>query len=338
MSRDGELALVLHTHMPYVEGFGTWPFGEEWLWEAIATLLPAAARRARRDAPITLSLTPVLCDQLEAPGATERCLAFLREIRPESHRRDVAAFRAVGAASELAAELERSAAEYAAAADRLEALPAGSRGRARRATRAGPRRPPTRSCRCWPPTPAISLQVQTGHRLAPAPLRRLGRRLLAARVRPRAVARPAARGRGRPGHVRRADRRRSGSATRAICSRCATDDGPVLWPIDRADDGARVERRAAIPPAPALPRLPPPDRAPPPRAGATTARPTTTRGPGARRASTPRDFVARVRSAGRRRRRVRVRARHRAARALVVRGRATGSRGGRRGRATGAAR
>ena len=33
----GELALVLHTHMPYVEGFGTWPFGEEWLWEAIAT-------------------------------------------------------------------------------------------------------------------------------------------------------------------------------------------------------------------------------------------------------------------------------------------------------------
>ena len=22
--------------MPYVEGFGTWPFGEEWLWEAIA--------------------------------------------------------------------------------------------------------------------------------------------------------------------------------------------------------------------------------------------------------------------------------------------------------------
>ena len=35
MSR--RLAIVLHTHMPYVEGFGTWPFGEEWLWEAIAT-------------------------------------------------------------------------------------------------------------------------------------------------------------------------------------------------------------------------------------------------------------------------------------------------------------
>ena len=35
-SEHGALAIVLHTHMPYVEGFGTWPFGEEWLWEAMA--------------------------------------------------------------------------------------------------------------------------------------------------------------------------------------------------------------------------------------------------------------------------------------------------------------
>ena len=34
---SGRLSIVLHTHMPYVEGFGTWPFGEEWLWEAVAT-------------------------------------------------------------------------------------------------------------------------------------------------------------------------------------------------------------------------------------------------------------------------------------------------------------
>jgi len=26
--RVGDLALVLHSHMPYVEGFGTYPFGE----------------------------------------------------------------------------------------------------------------------------------------------------------------------------------------------------------------------------------------------------------------------------------------------------------------------
>src|SRR5262249_34374737 len=31
----GDLALVLHSHMPYVEGFGTYPFGEEWLFDAV---------------------------------------------------------------------------------------------------------------------------------------------------------------------------------------------------------------------------------------------------------------------------------------------------------------
>jgi 1,4-alpha-glucan branching enzyme len=108
--------------MPYVEGFGTWPFGEEWLWEAIATsylpLLDVLGRAA-----ITLSLTPVLCDQLEAQGTTERCLRFLREIRSETHRRDIAGFRDTGQ-DELIRVLERSRAEYAAAADRLEALEA----------------------------------------------------------------------------------------------------------------------------------------------------------------------------------------------------------------------
>ena len=116
----GELAIVLHTHMPYVEGFGTWPFGEEWLWEAIATsyvpLLDILGR-----APITLSLTPVLCDQLEAPGVIERCLRFLREVRPESHARDIA--EAGGAGDlQVAEELRRSALEYSRAADRIEAL------------------------------------------------------------------------------------------------------------------------------------------------------------------------------------------------------------------------
>jgi 1,4-alpha-glucan branching enzyme len=119
----GELAIVLHTHMPYVEGFGTWPFGEEWLWEAVATsYLPLLDVLDR--APITLSLTPVLCDQLEAPGAIDRCLAFLTEVRVESHRRDIDGFRAEGR-PEFVAELERSAAEYAAAAERLRALPGG---------------------------------------------------------------------------------------------------------------------------------------------------------------------------------------------------------------------
>src|SRR5207248_5154034 len=123
MKPRGELAVVLHTHMPYVEGFGTWPFGEEWLWEAVATsYLPL--RAVLRRAPVTLSVTPVLCDQLEAPGATERCVRFLTEVRPESHRRDIEALRGAGDDA-LVPELERSAAEYAAAAETLSGLDGG---------------------------------------------------------------------------------------------------------------------------------------------------------------------------------------------------------------------
>jgi 1,4-alpha-glucan branching enzyme len=112
---DGRLAIVLHSHMPYVEGFGTWPFGEEWLWEAIATSYLPLLDVLERGAPVTLSLTPVLCDQLEAPGAIERCRAFLREVRPASHALDVEA----AGDDAVAAELERAAGDYAAAAARL---------------------------------------------------------------------------------------------------------------------------------------------------------------------------------------------------------------------------
>ncbi|MEI7625580.1 MAG: hypothetical protein WCK06_05450 [Actinomycetota bacterium] len=118
-ARDrGELALVLHTHMPYVEGFGTWPFGEEWLWEAIATsylpLLEVLDRHApdgAADSLLTLSLTPVLCDQLDADGIGERFTNFLTEIRGETHRRDLAGCRESGA-TDLLAPLEHSAAAY----------------------------------------------------------------------------------------------------------------------------------------------------------------------------------------------------------------------------------
>ncbi len=122
----GELAIVLHTHMPYVLGYGTWPFGEEWLWEAIATsYLPLLGVLDRfHPAPLTLSLTPVLCDQLESPVATGRCLQFLTEIRPESHGRDAKAFESRGE-KQLAAEIERSASDYAAAAEHLAALSGG---------------------------------------------------------------------------------------------------------------------------------------------------------------------------------------------------------------------
>ena len=61
----GDLAIVLHSHMPYVEGFGTYPFGEEWLFDAVIhSHLPVL--EVARD--LTLTVTPVLADQLEADG------------------------------------------------------------------------------------------------------------------------------------------------------------------------------------------------------------------------------------------------------------------------------
>jgi 1,4-alpha-glucan branching enzyme len=115
---DGELAIVLHSHMPYIEGFGTWPFGEEWLWEAIATSYLPVLELLDGGAPLTLSLTPVLCDQLEAPGALDRCREFLATIRAESHRRDIASATSAG---EVGA-LRHSAALYERARQRLEGL------------------------------------------------------------------------------------------------------------------------------------------------------------------------------------------------------------------------
>jgi 1,4-alpha-glucan branching enzyme len=118
--RPGLLALVLHSHMPYVEGFGTWPFGEEWLWEAVACVyLPLL--EVLDGAPVTLGLTPVLCDQLEAmtEDAGERYLRFLREIRAAIHDEDAEALEHAGEQA-LAAEVRRSAEDYAWAAEAFE--------------------------------------------------------------------------------------------------------------------------------------------------------------------------------------------------------------------------
>lgn len=120
---SGRLALVLHSHMPYVEGFGTWPFGEEWLFEAMAaSYLPLADVLA--GSGVTVSVTPVLADQLEAPGVAERFLAFLRDVRVASHALDAAEARSRGAEAEARA-LERAAGDYERAAQRFAALAPG---------------------------------------------------------------------------------------------------------------------------------------------------------------------------------------------------------------------
>jgi 1,4-alpha-glucan branching enzyme len=116
--RGGALAIVLHTHMPYVEGFGTWPFGEEWLWEAMAGCYLPLLDLLDTGAGLTLSLTPVLCDQLQAPGVGERFEKFVGEVRRHTHEEDIKGLRA-GGHETLARELERSWGDYEAALERL---------------------------------------------------------------------------------------------------------------------------------------------------------------------------------------------------------------------------
>lgn len=82
----GDLAIVLHSHMPYVEGFGTYPFGEEWLFDAVVRSHLQVLDVAR---DLTMTVTPVLADQLEADGVAERLSEFLREHRLAAARRDV---------------------------------------------------------------------------------------------------------------------------------------------------------------------------------------------------------------------------------------------------------
>ena len=110
----GDLALVLHSHMPYVEGYGTYPFGEEWLFDAVIRSYVPVCERAER---LTMTVTPVLADQLEADGVPERLLEFCRRFRIESCEAD-----AGDVGSELVGACEAEAERYRAALAHLEAL------------------------------------------------------------------------------------------------------------------------------------------------------------------------------------------------------------------------
>ncbi len=113
-SRVGDLALVLHSHMPYVEGFGTYPFGEEWLFDAVIRSYVPILDVAER---LTMTITPVLADQLEARGVAERLLTFLREYRVGSMEADL-----VDLEPSLRSACEAEGRRYAQALEQLEPL------------------------------------------------------------------------------------------------------------------------------------------------------------------------------------------------------------------------
>jgi 1,4-alpha-glucan branching enzyme len=71
----GRLAIVLHSHSPWLVGHGSWPVGEEWLRQAwahsylpVLALLRERAEQGRTDM-ITLGVTPVLAAQWDEPSS-----------------------------------------------------------------------------------------------------------------------------------------------------------------------------------------------------------------------------------------------------------------------------
>ncbi len=115
----GSFALVLHSHLPWLAHHGSWPVGEEWLYQAwagsylpLVQVLRQLGDEGRRDV-LTLGVTPVLAAQLDDPYCLDGLRTWLgfwqaraEELagRSDPHLRELASeeFRAASAAQELA--------------------------------------------------------------------------------------------------------------------------------------------------------------------------------------------------------------------------------------------
>jgi 1,4-alpha-glucan branching enzyme len=82
---NGAFTFVLHSHLPYARQAGMWPHGEEWVHEAIAetyvplwTALYDLAEEGY-DYRITVSVTPILAEQLSDPLIIEHFLTYAEE-------------------------------------------------------------------------------------------------------------------------------------------------------------------------------------------------------------------------------------------------------------------
>jgi 1,4-alpha-glucan branching enzyme len=79
----GSFALVLHAHQPFVLGYGRWPHGSDWLCEAVVESYLPLLRVLRSPAfaatpfPLTMSFSPVLCEQLAGPLFQSELRTFL---------------------------------------------------------------------------------------------------------------------------------------------------------------------------------------------------------------------------------------------------------------------
>jgi 1,4-alpha-glucan branching enzyme len=97
----GYFLLILHAHLPLVLAHGRWPHGSEWLAEVVVgsylrllEQLDALVARGRT-APVTVSCSPVLCEQLAHPRCAAEVEAYLAQ-RLEAVADDRARFERAG--------------------------------------------------------------------------------------------------------------------------------------------------------------------------------------------------------------------------------------------------
>ena len=206
--------------MPYVEGFGTWPFGEEWLLEAMAAsylpLMRVLERRAagargagdrRRDARAR--------GPARAAGGGGAVPAFMRGVRRECHRLDSAGLEQATASGAAARALRARRARLRMGGGRLRSARRGDLLGALRRLRAGRHGELWASAATHAVLPLLATETgrarSSSHRdgRAPRALRGLG---AAGFWLPECAYRPGleehARGRGRARLLRRPDRSR----------------------------------------------------------------------------------------------------------------------------------
>ncbi|MEW6142394.1 MAG: 1,4-alpha-glucan branching protein domain-containing protein [Chloroflexota bacterium] len=99
--RAGAFTFVLHSHLPYCRNAGHWPHGEEWIHEAASEtyipLLNILYDLVGENVPfkLTISLTPVLVEQLTDPLIRSHLDEFLKD-KLNRARSDTVRFRTTG--------------------------------------------------------------------------------------------------------------------------------------------------------------------------------------------------------------------------------------------------
>ncbi|MDL5157017.1 1,4-alpha-glucan branching protein domain-containing protein [Actinomycetospora termitidis] len=92
MSRsEGTFCLVLHSHLPWLARHGSWPVGEDWLYQAwahsylpVVDVLHRLADRGHRNV-LTLGVTPVLAAQLDHPYTLRAMHSWLADWQLRAH-------------------------------------------------------------------------------------------------------------------------------------------------------------------------------------------------------------------------------------------------------------